>query len=482
MSKDPFDLIQFIKSSSIIQGSPESTHGKTLTDGSIENYGDFGLRSRKQINYHLFNGTDIPAIRNTMISGVVGDKINIQSRLENKNINNAFEELLKEHGKVANFDITKRFHRNEAFRQIVGNEVVQGGVIVRHHYKTKWDIPYKTELVSVNMIDTAKTLEYENVYNGIKKDDDEAIIGLYLFDDSKKISSSLHSVKNMTIYSPVWMDLSQYTSVSRLVSLLQTLDSSIIYKNAEITAAIERAKAGVYWHTDLYTQLQSAISDAIKSLPAGDQVTEIKDIIRRMANRGVGASGATPTPKDDSITQIDNKTDSVYQALTDDGQKAMASAVGGSQVSVYRDIEKGNYSSIKAAISFDEETYKIEFDRLVEVVIEDYLVRLFRVGVQTNRIPLARSKYFNNPSKYHKWDILRTSKRVIDETKDATATAKNLESNTTTLQRVYAEKGLDYITEMEKQVKADIELEMLRKKAYETAGLEYVKETEEVTE
>ena len=48
MSKDSFDLIQFIKSSSIIQGSPESTHGKTLTDGSIENYGDFGLRSRKQ--------------------------------------------------------------------------------------------------------------------------------------------------------------------------------------------------------------------------------------------------------------------------------------------------------------------------------------------------------------------------------------------------------------------------------------------------
>lgn len=468
-----FDLIQYIKSSSVIQGSPSSTNGKTLIDGGIEHYGDYSLRARKQINYHLINGTDVPAIRNTMIAGIVGDKINIQSRSENKNINESFEALIKEHGKKDNFDITKRFHRNEAFRQIIGNEVVQGGMIVRHHYSTRWNIPYKVELVSVNMIDTRKTYEHENVYNGLKKDRDGAVIGIYLFTDSKKITSILHSTANMTIYSPVWMDISQYTAVSRLVSLLQTLDSSIIYKNAEITAAIERAKAGVYWHTDLYTQLQSAIADAIKSLPASDQVTEIRDIITKMANRGVGANGATPTPKEDTITQIDNKTDSVYQALTDDGQKAMASAMGGSQVSVYRDIEKGNYSSIKAAISFDEENYKIEFDRLVENVIEEYLVRLFRVGVQTNRITLARSKYFTNPEKYHKWDILRTSKRVIDGTKDATETAKNLESKTTTLQRVYAEKGLDYITEMEKQINVDIEVEQMRKKAYENAGLTY---------
>ena len=321
------------------------------------------------------------------------------------------------------------------------------------------------------MIDTSKTNKLDNIRNGLKVDSYGATTGIYLFDDYEKTKSSLYSTQDMTIYTPVWMSLSQYTAVSRLSSILSTLDTSIIYRNEEIKAAIERAKTGVYWHTDLFTELQEALNEEFKNLSTDDKVREAKDLINKLAARGIGSSAATPTPKDDKISQIDNKTDSVYQVLTDENQKGMSSAVGGSQVSIYRDIAKGNYSSIKAAISFDEEHYKIEFDRLSEIVIDEYLQRLFQVGVQIGKISLAKSKYFNNPEQYHEWDILRTSKRVIDETKDANANSTNLESGVATLQRVYAEKGLDFLTEKENQVKADIEARLIEKQAYEKAGL-----------
>jgi capsid protein len=468
-----FDLISYIKGSSVIQGSPETTYGKTLTDGKLESYGDIARRSRKEINYHLFNGTDIPAIRNTMIAGIVGEKINIQSRNESQKINNDFEALLKEHSKIKNFEITGRFHRDEGLRQIVGMEVVNGGVIIRHHYNTAWKIPYKIELVGVDMIDTTQNIYLKNIRNGLKTDKYGTVIGIYLYDDYEKTKSSLYSTENMTIYTPVWMSLSQYTAVSRIVSILSTLDASIIYRTEEIKAAIERAKSGVYWHTELFAELQEALSEYLKSQTSEARIAEAKELINDLSRRGIGSAGATATPKDDKITQVDTKTDSIYQALTDENQKGMSSAVGGSQVSIYRDIAKGNYSSIKAAISFDEEHYKIEFDRLSNTVMEDYLTRLFQVGIQTNRISLARSKYFSNPEKYHNWDILRTSKRVIDEEKGAKATAKQLESGATDLYKVYGEKGLDLITEKSKQIDVDIQIEQMKKQKYEKAGLPY---------
>jgi hypothetical protein len=323
------------------------------------------------------------------------------------------------------------------------------------------------------MIDTSKSSYLENLKNGLQTDKYGTVIGIWLYDDYEKTRSSYHSTKNMTIYSPVWMSLSQYTAVSRIVSILSTLDASIIYRTEEIKAAIERAKSGVYWHTELFAELQEALSAQLKTYGTDQRVLEAKDLINSLSKRGVGVSGATATPKEDTVTQIDTKTESVYQALTDENQKGMSSAVGGSQVSIYRDIAKGNYSSIKAAISFDEEHYKIEFNRLVNSVIEDYLMRLFQVGVQTDRIPLARSKYFSDKEKYHNWDILRTSKRVIDEEKGAKATAKKLESKTTTRQKVYAEEGLDQMTEEGKQADVDIQIEQMKRQKYKDAGLPY---------
>ena len=469
-----FTLPSYLPNATIIEGAPKTVVGKQTFDGVVEDYGNYAEKSRKEINYHYVNSTDVSAIRNAFVSGVVGSGINIQSRSADKNINQEFESLLKEHAKSKNFDITGRFHRNEFLRQIIGFETVNGGVIVRHHYSSYWKIPYRLELVGIDMIDTAKSDHTISLQNGIKRNKWGRITHLYLYTDYDKTESKAYSMKNMSYYMNSWMSISQYTAVSRLVTILPTLGTALQYRTAEVQAALEKAKAGVYWSTELYGTILQALNDEFQNANAtpNEKIVEAKTLLEGLASRGVSAQGATPIPQDDKIYAIDAKSDSVYDTLTNQSQKSMASSVGLSQVSAYKDIGIGNYSSIKSAISQDEESYRIDFDRLTNSIINEYLERLYMVGVQTGKLSTPREEYFNDREIFHLWDILRQSKQVIDEAKDSIATAKNLESGTTTLSRVYASKGLDYVTEKLKQVQMDIELELETRAMYDAAGLD----------
>ncbi len=472
-----FTLSSDTFNSTIIEGAPKTVVGKTTFDGEVENYGDFATKSRREINYHNANSTDIPAIINATVSGVVGSGINIQSRSEDKQINKEFEALLKEHGKSRNFDTSGRFHRNEFLRKIIGFETLNGGVIVRHHYSTAWKIPYRLEMVGIDMIDVAETNIFNNTINGIKRNKWGRVTGIYLFTDYDKTTSKLFSMKNMSYYMSSWVSISQYTAVSRLVSILPTLDSALQYKSAEVQAALEKAKSGVYWSTQLYDTILQALNDEFSTANATptEKITEAKTLLEGLATRGVSAYGATPIPSEDKIYALDNKVDSVYDTLTNQSQKSIASAVGGSQVSVYKDVGIGNYASIKGALSADEEQYKIEFDRLANIIINEYLERLYMVGIQTGAISTSREEYFNCRETFHLWDLLRQSKQVIDEAKAENAKKTALESGSTTHVREYGKLGLDYMTEKLKQVQADIELELETKAMYESAGLEYIK-------
>ncbi len=471
-----FDLINYIRSTQIIQGSPESTLGKPLTDGRLEDYGDYAKKSRKEINYHLFNGTTISALSEAHADMTIGKKVNIQIRTDDTEINKQAEELLAEHSLAENFSVDKFYSRDRAFWNIENFKFLNGGVIIRFHYNTTWKIPIKTELVGIDMIDTSKTYKNYGIKNGLKKNRYGEITAIYLFDDEGKTTSSLYSTDDMVIYMTRWMSLSQRTAVSRLATILQDYDKLEIYNREEVKAAIERAKTGVYWHTELFAELQEALSLQLKSFGADERVLEAKDLINTLSRRGIGSAGATATPKDDSITQVDTKTQSVYEAFANQGDKRLSSSVGMSQTAAFKDPTKGNYSSLKLMVSYDDNHFQRVFGEFADTPVQQYLERLFRVGVQIGKIKISKVKYFNNPIKFHKWDVLRTVKINIDESKEATAIDKRLKNGTTTKLKVYAKDGLDFFEEMEKQADVDIQVELMRKKKFEEAGLEYQEE------
>lgn len=430
------------------------------------------------------NGTDVPAMVISDVAGVIGSGINLQSVTGKSEIDTAMESLIEWHGEVGNIDITKKWHMSEFWRQAEQALFFQNGLIVRHHYDVAnpdWVIPYKMELVGIDMIDNAKNDTPENVRNGIRKDKYGAVTGLYIYDTEKR-TSTLYDMENMDYIVIGWVSLSQYTAISRLVTILPTIDSKLIYTDAEVKSATDRAKNGVFWHTELYGVIMKALDEAFEEegTDARGRVKEAKDLMNSLAKKGTGIDGVMPTPKEDKMTVQKNETSTVYDTITDQSQKAMASASGGSQVSTYGDISKGNYSSIQADHSSMEEKWKIAFNNFEHYIVRPYLKRLFKVGVQTRFIPLSIKEWMEDERSFYKWDVLRTSKRSISPKDAAKARETNLKNGSTTHKKEYGERGLVYKDEMLAQTKVDIELELEKQKMYEDAGLPYPGEEVEV--
>jgi hypothetical protein len=131
-----------------------------------------------------------------------------------------------------------------------------------------------------------------------------------------------------------------------------------------------------------------------------------------------------------------------------------------------------NWATINALSSIDEAENATEMRKITEDILDDWLERLFRISVQTGKIPgLNWEEYQKNEIEYHNWEILRNSRVVVDETKLATANEKNLKNRLTTEEEIYAKRNKDYKTEIIKKVKTDIELKTQIKEEYEKAQL-----------
>ncbi len=447
---------------------------KKNPDGYIENYGDFATASRQQINNLAVNGTDIPAILAAHVGGVVGSGINIQGANQDKEVNEAFETLLKVHNRPRNFAKNGRYSRNEGFRLAERFKQQHGGVLIKWHYGkvSGAEIPFTIELIEIGRIDTSKN-DRKYTKNGIQTDTNGRITYIWLFGTKMGVQSKRYSMKDMTYYAGIWIDLSQYTAVSELTTVLSTIAQKDEYMEAELQSAIDRARSGILWSTELYDVITDAVKERLKAAgnPA-EGIAEFKTIMNDLAARGVKPNGLTPIPSADKIHELDNKTDSVVDTFSAQTQKSIASATGGSAISTYKDVALGNYASIKAAISFDEEQYKIGFDQLKENIIEEYLERLYMVGVQTNAIPVTRSEYFANRFSYHKWDILRVSKRSVDEKNDASARKMNLEMGATTRVIEYANMGRDYKDVARQQAVADADIAVVRAEIFAARGID----------
>lgn len=468
---------------SLFAGSPKTTDNKAKLDKDVESYANIGKETRKQIAYHFLNGTDIPALIKTAQTGIIGAGITIQSRTENQDIDNSFEKIIKEHSKKKNFEITGRYSLNGSLEMAISEKFRKGGILVRHRYNTAWKIPYKIELIGIDRIDVGKFNQEQRIVNGLRKNKDGEIVGYFIFTDYTNSSSIEISAKDMSSYMDYWMDISQYTAVARLSQLLPELDDLIQYQKNELLAATDRSQGSVFWHTKMYDTVIDAMNELYKSLKASSssvtadnfaELTEIqRTITKKMAAEGIVPSGGVRAiPVDDTITQIDNKTSSVYEPFNENISNKLTASQNRSRVITYKNMRNTNWATINALSSIDESENATEMRKITEDILDDWLERLFRISVQTGKIPnLTWEQYQKNEIEYHSWEILRNSRVVVDETKLATANEKNLKNRLTTEEEIYAKRNKDYKTEIIKKVKTDIEIKNQIKEEYEKAGL-----------
>ena len=92
--------------------------------------------------------------------------------------------------------------------------------------------------------------------------------------DSTKKESIEVKASEISAYMDYWVDISQYTAVSRISQILPELDELLDYQKKELEAATERSQSSAFWHTKLYDTVTDAINELYKNAKISNQVSK----------------------------------------------------------------------------------------------------------------------------------------------------------------------------------------------------------------
>jgi capsid protein len=478
-------------------GAAVSTRGKPLHDGSADRFDvTFPTKVRKQLNWLAVNNTDIPAMISDATSRTIGINVNVQVESDDEAFNIAAEKFIEYFNQMGVGELSGIHHSNSAFRSMSDFIFKEGGILVRHHYCTAWAIPYKYELVSVDMIDVTKHNTFENlgeiVIGGIVLNKWRQQTHLYLYTDEQKTTSEKIPMKNITYYSDIWMHLGQQIALAMASSILPTLDKIDVYAKAEIDKAIEEAKAGAYLQSTAYNEIMQVLFDKIRGQIGTQDIknTDLYRMMQEMSAIGVKPQGLTPIPSGDNVLFNNKKTDSVFDSLNKNAEQKMAASQGLSDLGVYSKAGEVNYSALKYINEVSGLKAGIRFDNISNRILNDIYTRVVQVGIQIGKIP-NRVKYWANPEKYNRFRYLRQIHIDIEPAKNANANKTNLELGLKTEKEIVEErtgrKYEDFVAEREKAklfaakqaLETEIAIAQMRKKAFEDAGLTPPEEKEQ---
>ncbi len=490
-----------------VEGAKIITAGKPRSDSNIDlNFPSFAKTTREQIKWLNANEPDIQAITTSSTAKTMGVTINIQVESKNATFNKQAEALIEEftnfefrNGREISACELSGQHDFDSSADIIDRFIqLNGGILIRHHYNTMWAIPYKFEMIGVDMIDTSKTsliittdIRTETTLNGIIRDKNGVITHIYIYTNETKTQSSPVPYESLTYYSEVWLNIDQQTAVSRLTSILSRLDMTTQYGIAELEAAIEEAKAGHYIQSETYGEFMKIVSAELNASSMGTGVGKIKNaqdlltpILQGMSNVGIKARGLTPIPKGDEIAFNTGKRNGIYKEMNQNSDTKIAASQGMSDIGVYSKAADANYSSIKFTLETDQRTADRKFNSISKKIFFSIFARLIQVGIQTGRIN-DRLAYWKNPNEFNKFRYLRQNKIDTEPAKNALANQTNIDLGLKTKGQIVEEasgrKYEEFLSRKFEQemmeIDYEVKKELARKEAYKKAGIETPEET-----
>jgi len=480
---------------SYADGAVGITSEKPMYDNPSRVDSAFPAKIRKQLKWLNVNNTDIGSMVSKAVAKIIGVNVNIQVESKSKRFNTQAESLIEEFKNLGVGELTNTHHFNSALRAMATFEMLEGGIMVRHHYNTAWNIPYKYELVSVDMVDTTKTddnfeeKKSEITINGIVLNKWGQKTHIWLFNSEDRAESEKVKIEDITYYSEVWTSISQQIAISKFSRILPTLDNISEYGKQELKAAIDAASSGHYMKSTAFNEIMKLAYDQVATSAGSykDKVKVFDSILERLTGLGLNTKGTTPIPSDDDILFNPNTRDSIYESLNNNSEMKMTSSLGLSDLAIYGKADKANYSALKYINETDGLQAAIKFDDISNKVIREILIRVIKVGIQTGRIS-ERIAYWKKPSSFNKFRYLRQSKIDIEPSRTAQANQTNLEIGVTTEARIVEERdGIKYEDflrtkfEQEKlKIDQEIKLEVYREKerqdAFKEANLEIPQE------
>lgn len=424
------------------------------------------------------NNDIIAAYSKAVQNGVVATGFNLQYKSPDEKLNEQVEFFLSHWSEYGNCELTGRFFRQELERFVVAEACTIGGLIIRHHWDKKLPTLYNMEIISTTKIDRTKNDFAKGLFFGVQTDRLGKITGIHIYKDDNRQASELVSMKHLILYVDIWTDPHQYTNVTPLAPILNTLDKLAAYSDAELDSVRERSKKSVIIATEAYSVMLSAQEEYAKNVKKekGETSTEYAQAVEEYQEilSGFSASGlhenATPIMPGDNTKVWDLKSDNstIYADINLNSKQVMSRAFGLSPSTV-TGIPESSYNTALKNAQLDEEQYAIIGQQVVEKILKASYRKAIEAGYILDFYEIE--DYYTNKIKYDSYlKITRRKKGHIDPLKqnagDALATSEGFESSI----EVISNRGRDY----QDVIKDEVTYELAKKKAFEKEGLTYI--------
>jgi len=408
--------------------------------------------------------------------GVVGTGFTLQYKSDDDDLNKKVEFFLEYWSEYKNCEITKRFFRQDFERFLVSEAAVIGGFIIRHHWDKTLKTFYNMEILSTTTIDRTKNDFRKGLYYGVQTNKKGQISGIHIYKDNERMASSYHTMKNLILYVDVWTDPHQYTNVTPLAPILNTLDKLASYADAEIKNAKKRAEKSVIIATEAYSMMLQAQEEYIdlqvkEGTPALVEEAEqhYQEMIAGFSANGLH-EGATPIMPGDNtkVWDLASSGSTVYADISLNSKQIISKALGLSP-STIAGIPESSYNVALKNAQSDERAYAILAQQITEKVLKDVYRKAIEAGYLLGLYNLT--DYYTNKIKYDSYlKITRKQLAHIDPIKATAANTLGVESGQTSMMTVIANNGKNYLD----VINDEVTYELARKQALEKAGLKYI--------
>jgi len=438
------------------------------------------LEANKDAQALRTNNPIISSYSESLQSGVVGTGFTLQYKSKNIKLNNQVEFWLSHYSEYGNCEITGRFFRQDLERFMVSEAGITGGFIIRHHWDKKIPTLYNPEILSTNTIDRTKNDFKKGLYFGVQTNNFGKITGIHIYDNAQRKSSKLIPMKNLILFLDVWTDPHQYTSVTPLAPILNTLDKLASYDDSEVKGAKGRSGKSIIIATEAYSVIVQAQQEYMSKILAdsGGQTessaykqaaAEYQEILADFSGQGIH-EGAIPIMPGEHTKVWDLKTsgDTVYADINQNSKQILSRGIGLSPSTVTGMPESSYNVALKNAQA-DERKYAIVGQKVIEICLKEIYRNAIEAGYLLGFYDI--SDFYTNKLQYSSYlKITRKQIGHIDPLKQNLGDETAVEAGFTSHKAVIASRGLD----PEEVINDEVDYEIMRKEKFEAKGLKYI--------
>lgn len=409
-------------------------------NGTAEQVNKTSRDKLRAVARSLENNSDIAeSVIKAFERNVIGSGITLQIKTTDEEVNKTIEALFKEWGNPSNCDITGELSFLDIQKLVIRRMLYDGGILIKKVIVKDNKIPFMLQLLEVDGFDCSAMPKNTNnrCFDGVE---------VNLFNRPVKYHIKKYDKNGFSVSS-------EAIDAKDIIFLRRIKRPSQVRELSEIARAMDRISSTDEYLDAVSMKERIAACLAIfitKNNPGGGSGMG-RGSANKTSDAGMPLKDITPgmiqhlnTGEDATIVNPNGQSSDTETFIRTE-QRLLAAGMGLSYETVARDLSNVNYSSARQNLLDDRATFKdwqtFIIEHFCEAIFDEFIKALKLKGLVKISDDLI----------IHEW--VGSGWSWIDPLKEAKADEVALVNNLSTLQRICAEKGLDWKEVLEQRQK-----------------------------